>query len=54
MDLEPVSDSETKVTFKGDVHASGLGGFIINKVASGQMRGLFRDFEQNVRTALEK
>jgi len=54
MELQPVSDDETKITFKGDVHASGLGGFIINKVASGQMQGLFRDFEQNVRAALEK
>ena len=54
VELQPVSDGETKITFNGDVHASGLGGFLINKVASGQMKGLFRDFEQNVRTALEK
>lgn len=53
-DLESLSDSETKIKFAGDVHASGMGGFIINKVASGQVKGLFQDFEQNIRAALEK
>ena len=53
-DLESLSDSETKIIFAGDVHASGAGGFIINKVASGQMGGLLRDFEQNIKAELEK
>ena len=54
MELQPVSDSETKIKFAGDVHASGMGGFIINKIASGQMQGLLRDFEQNIKAELEK
>jgi len=54
MELQPVSDSETKIKFAGDVHASGMGGFIINKIASGQMQGLLKDFEQNIKTELEK
>jgi len=53
-DLEPISEGETKITFSGDIHASGAGGFIINKIVSGQMQGLLRDFEQNIRAALEK
>lgn len=53
-DLEPLSDGETKITFAGNILASGAGGFIINKIASGQMQGLFRDFEQNVKAELEK
>lgn len=53
-ELEPVSDSETKIKFAGDVHAGGMGGFIINKIASGQMEGLLRDFEHNIKAELEK
>jgi len=53
-DLEPISEGETKITFSGGIHASGAGGFIINKIVSGQMQGLLRDFEQNIRAALEK
>ena len=53
-ELEPLSDSETKIKFAGDVHASGMGGFIINKIASGQMKNLLRDFEHNIKTELEK
>lgn len=53
-DLESLSDSETKIKFAGDVHASGMGGFIINKIASGQMEGLLRDFEHNIKAELEK
>lgn len=53
-DLQSVSDGETKITFTGSIYASGAGGFIINKIASGQMQGLLRDFEQNIKTELEK
>ena len=53
-DLEPVSENETKLVFAGSVSASGAAGFLINKVASGQMQGLLRQFEQNIRAALEK
>jgi len=53
-DLESLSDSETKIKFAGEVHASGMGGFIINKIASGQMEGLLRDFEHNIKAELEK
>jgi carbon monoxide dehydrogenase subunit G len=53
-ELQPVSDGETKLKFAGDVHASGMGGFIINKIASGQMEGLLRDFEHNIKAELEK
>ena len=54
MELQPVSDSETKIKFAGNVHASGMGGFIINKIASGQMQGLLREFEDNIKAELEK
>ncbi len=53
-ELQPVSDSETKIKFAGDVHASGMGGFIINKIASGQMEGMLRDFEHNIKAEVEK
>lgn len=53
-DLERLSDNETKVIFAGSVTASGAGGILINKIASGQMQGLFQDFEKNFRDALEK
>lgn len=53
-DLQSVSEYETKITFAGSIYTSGAGGFIINKIASGQMQGLLREFEQNIRAALEK
>jgi len=53
-DLQSVSECETKITFAGSIYTSGAGGFIINKIASGQMQGLLREFEQNIRAALEK
>jgi len=53
-DLEAVSENETKVVFSGSVSASGAAGFLINKVASGQMKDLFNDFEKNIKAALEK
>lgn len=53
-DLEPLSENETKMVFAGSVSASGAAGFLINKVASGQMQGLFQDFEKNIKAALEK
>lgn len=54
MDLASVTNNETKVIFDGSVSAGGIGGAIINKIASGQMKGLIQDFEQNVRSKLEK
>jgi len=51
-DLEPVSESRTKVRFAGVVKASGLGGAIVEKVAAGQMDGLFQEFESNIRQTL--
>lgn len=50
--LEPLSADETLVTFVGGVHASGLGGVIINKIASGQMTDMMQRFERNVKAAL--
>lgn len=52
-DLEPVSEQETKIRFAGTIRASGLGGSIIEKVASGQIEGIFQDFEKNLRDNLE-
>jgi len=52
-DLESVSEQETKIKFAGTIKASGLGGSIIEKIASGQMEGLFQDFEKNVKNKLE-
>lgn len=52
-DLKSTGNGETKVRFAGTIQASGLGGSIIEKVASGQMEGLFQDFEKNVRGKLE-
>ncbi|MBI2970776.1 MAG: SRPBCC family protein [Gammaproteobacteria bacterium] len=51
-DLESVSPSSTRICFSGDVKASGVGGAIIDKVASGQMEELFAEFEKNVKRAL--
>ena len=52
-DLEALSDNETKISFAGTVEASGLGKGVIEKVASGQMDGLFNEFEKNVKAKLE-
>lgn len=51
-DLQPVSDSETRIKFAGVVKASGLGGAIVEKVAAGQMDNLFSEFENNVKKTL--
>lgn len=51
-DLEPVAGGGTRIVFSGDVSASGVGGAIIDKVASGQMDELFGDFVKNIRAAL--
>jgi hypothetical protein len=51
-DLEPVAGGGTRIVFKGDVSASGVGGSIIDKVASGQMDELFDEFTRNVRATL--
>lgn len=51
-DLEPISDDETRITFSGDVSASGVGGALIEKVAAGQMDQLFNQFEENLKQAL--
>ena len=51
-DLEPISDTTTKIKFAGTVKASGLGGAIVEKVAAGQMDGLFQEFESNIKQTL--
>ncbi len=51
-DLETLEQDRTRIVFSGDVRASGLGGAIIEKVAAGQMGGLFDEFEQNIKKAL--
>ncbi len=51
-DLEVISDTETKIKYVGDVKASGIGGAIIEKVAAGQMDGLFQEFENNIKQTL--
>lgn len=51
-DLEPLAEGVTRIRFAGDVRASGIGGAIIDKVASGQLDELFRQFEANVKEAL--
>lgn len=51
-DLESVAGGGTRIVFSGDVKASGVGGAIIDKVASGQMDALFEDFGKNIRAAL--
>ena len=51
-DLETLAQDRTRIVFFGDVRASGLGGAIIEKVAAGQMGGLFDEFEQNIKKAL--
>ena len=52
-DLETIEDHKTRIIFSGDVKASGLGGAIIEKVAAGQMDGLFAEFEENIKRALD-
>lgn len=52
LNLERLCDDETRVTFNGSVHSSGLGGAIINKIVSGQMTEMMQKFEQNVKAAL--
>ena len=51
-DLETIEAAKTRIIFTGDVKASGLGGAIIEKVAAGQMDGLFAEFEGNIKRAL--
>jgi hypothetical protein len=51
-DLEDLGAGRTRVCFRGDVSASGVGGAIVDKVAAGQMDELFGDFEKNMRVAL--
>ena len=51
-DLEKISPTQTKITFSGDVKAGGVGGSIIEKVAAGQLNGLFDEFEANLKRAL--
>ena len=51
-DLETMEDDKTRIIFAGNVKASGLGGAIIEKVAAGQMDGLFAEFEKNIKRAL--
>jgi len=51
-DLEILDRGRTRILFAGDVTAGGVGGAIIDKVASGQMDELFTDFERNVKAAL--
>ena len=41
-DLESIDANRTKIKFAGVVKASGVGGAIVEKVASGQMEDLFR------------
>ncbi len=50
--LEPISDTRTRVKFAGVVKASGLGGAIVEKVAAGQMDNLFQEFEGNIKQTL--
>jgi uncharacterized protein len=52
-DLESMEANLTKIKFAGEVSASGLGGAIVEKVASGQMNSLFGEFETNIKQALE-
>jgi hypothetical protein len=53
-DLEAVSPQETRIRFTGTVTAAGLGGSIVEKVASGQMDELFGEFENKVKARLEQ
>lgn len=52
-DLEAQGDGKTLIKFAGDVSASGLGGAIVEKVAAGQMNGLFDEFQANIKQTLE-
>jgi carbon monoxide dehydrogenase subunit G len=52
-DLESIDANTTRIKFAGVVKASGIGGAIVEKVASGQMDGLFGEFEANIKKTLE-
>ena len=52
-DLEPMEHERTRIRFAGVVKASGVGGAIVEKVASGQMDELFGEFEANIKRTLE-
>ena len=51
-DLASLSAGKTRITFTGNVRASGLGGAVIEKVAAGQLHGLLAEFEDNIKRAL--
>lgn len=53
-DLEELEANKTLIKFAGEVKASGLGGAIVEKVAAGQMDGLFAEFEANIKNTLEE
>ena len=53
-DLEELESNRTKIKFAGVVKASGVGGAIVEKVAAGQMDGLFLEFETNIKNTLEE
>lgn len=52
-DLEELEPNKTLIKFAGVVKASGVGGAIVEKVAAGQMDGLFGEFEANIKNTLE-
>ena len=52
-DLEEMEANKTRIKFAGVVKASGIGGAIVEKVAAGQMNGLFSEFEVNIKNTLE-
>jgi carbon monoxide dehydrogenase subunit G len=54
LNLQPVTDSQTRVDFAGSVLSSGLGGTIINKIASSQTENMINRFVQNIRDKLER
>lgn len=54
LNLHPVSGDQTRVSFAGRVHSGGLGGVIINKIASALMGDTMKHFEQNIKNALER
>ncbi len=54
MDLEPISDDETKVIFTGSVvGGGGPAGALVNKMISGPMKGLVQKFKENIKAKLE-
>lgn len=54
LNLQSVSGSQTRISFAGGVHSGGLGGVIINKIASAQMVDTMKRLEQNIKDALER